>query len=112
MAASNADEWTVVADETPAQIVFDSVGDVFVGRYVEKRHITNPNDPEQQWDQYVFRGIGDEVDGVLCGVNSSYSIAKGMETVQPGQVTRLTYIKDVNVGRPSPMKDFKVETKG
>lgn len=108
MAASNADEWTTVADETPAQVIFDTVGDVFVGTYVEKRHIVNPNDPEQQWDQFVFRGE----DGDLYGVNSSYSIAKGMESVQPGKVTRLTYIKDVNVGRPSPMKDFKVETKG
>lgn len=106
MANSNAEEWTTVADETPAQVIFDTVGDVFVGRFVEKRTLT-PN-PEQSWDQFVFRGIED---GELYGINSSYSIAKGMETVQPGSVVRLTYVKDVEVGRPSPMKDFKIEVK-
>jgi hypothetical protein len=103
------DGWTTVADETPALVVFDTPGeDVFTGTFVEKRHIINPNDADQQWDQYVFRGT----DGDLYGINSSYSIAKGMEAVNPGQECRITFVKTVDVGRPSPMKDFKIETRG
>jgi hypothetical protein len=106
MAAANAEEWTTVADETPAHVVFDTPGeDVFIGKFIEKRTLT-PN-PEQSWDQYVFRGTDDE----LYGINSSYSLAKGMEAVQPGQMVRITYVKNVDVGRPSPMKDFKIEVK-
>lgn len=113
MASGNADsEWTTVADETPAQVIFDTIGDTFEGTYVEKREIVNPNpDPKtgehSKWNQYVFRGT----DGELYGINESYSIAKGMAEVPFGTYTQLEYKKSVEVGRPSPMRDFIIRTR-
>jgi hypothetical protein len=105
MAAGKQDEWTTVADETPSRIVFDTPGeDVFIGTYVEKRVIENPRGDD--FDQFVFTGT----DGALYGTNSSYSLARGMAKVNPGQKVRITYVKNVPIpGQPAPMKDFKID---
>jgi hypothetical protein len=104
MAAGKQDEWTTVADETPSRIVFDTPGeDVFIGTFVETRTIANPKGDD--FDQYVFRGE----DGNLYGTNASYSLTRGMEKVDPGNRVRITYVKNVDVGQPAPMKDFKIE---
>lgn len=104
MAAAKQDEWTTVSDETPARVVFDTPGtDVFIGTYVEMKTIANPKGDD--FDQFVFRGTDDG----LYGINSSYSLARGMSKVSEGQKVRITYVKNVDVGQPAPMKDFKID---
>jgi len=107
MAAPKNDEWTTVADESPSRVVFDTVGDEFIGTYVEKVTINNPKNGED-FDQYVFRGT----DGNLYGTNSSFSLARGMAKVTAGQMVRITYMKNIPIaGQPAPMKDFKIDVK-
>jgi hypothetical protein len=105
MATAKSDEWTTVQDETPSRVIFDTIGDQFIGEYIGSSLI-KINDGET-FTQYRFRGT----DGELYGINESYKIRQAMEDVEPGQVCRITYVKDVDTGQPAPMKDFRVDVR-
>lgn len=96
-------EWTTVQDESPDVIIFDKIGDTFTGTYCGTEEIENE---DEIFTRYLFRNS----EGFFA-INSSYRLAQGMGKVQMGELTRLTYIKDVDTsnGRLNPMKDIKVE---
>lgn len=98
-------EFETIADESPMRVVFDTLGDVFIGRYVGKDHITPEN--EDPFDLFTFRGRDEK----LYAVNTSYKLVEAMEKVQAGQWVRLTYVKDIPSKKGNPMKDFKVDVK-
>lgn len=105
---SAPDEWEfeTVSDESPARIVFEKVGETFVGQYVGMEHI-QPENGEDPFDLYVFRGR----DGNLYSLNNSFKIEKGMQDVKPDAWVRVTYVKEIPVKKGNPMKDFKVEVR-
>lgn len=104
-AATVEDGWEVVREETPARVLFDTVGDQFVGTYEREMHVI-PENGSDEFDLFVFR-----VDQGPVAVNSSYSIRDGLRDVPPGTTVRITYVKDIDTGKDSPMKDFRVEVK-
>lgn len=96
-------EWTTVQDESPDVIIFDTVGDQFIGTYVGTEEIENEG---ETFTRFLFRN-----DKGFFAINSSYRLAQGMGKVQTGELVRLTYIKNVDTssGKLNPMKDIKVE---
>jgi hypothetical protein len=104
-------EFETVVEESPTTIVFDTIGDVFVGQYIGTEHIDLPLDKDgkdQSFDRYTFRGR----DGELYALNQSYKIEMGMDKAAPGQWVRITYVKDIPTSRGlQPMKDFRIEVR-
>lgn len=106
------DEWEfeTVVEESPTMVVFDTIGDVFIGQYVGTEHIDPNNGKDEPFDRYNFRGR----DGELYAVNKSYKLAQAMEDkdIQPETWVRITYIKDIPTDRKlNPMKDFRIDVR-
>jgi hypothetical protein len=104
-------EFETVQEESPTRVIFDTIGDQFVGQYIGDEHIDlPPNDKgeDQSFDLFNFRGR----DGERYAINKSYSLEQAMEKVTEGQWCRITYAKDVPTKRSlNPMKDFRVEVR-
>ena len=99
-------EWETIAEEAAIGVVFDEVGDVFIGAFIGIEHISPEKDGQEPFDRYLFRAK----DGKLYAIPQSYKLIEAMDKVQPGQVTRIEYVKDIPTGRKqNPMKDFTVK---
>lgn len=100
-------EFETVSAESAARVVFDTIGDVFVGQYVQEQTIT-PENGDEPFDLYIFTGR----DGNSYSINKSWKIAQAMDDVKPDEWVRITYVKDIETKRGlNPMKDFKVEVR-
>lgn len=98
--------WEVVAEESAARVVFDTVGDQFTGVYKGVEEIHPDND--EPFSMFRFQGM----DGEPYAINQSYRLREGMAKVNIGDVTRITYVKDIATGKNlNPLKDFRVEVK-
>lgn len=99
-------EWKTIAEEGALTVVFDKIGDQFVGRYVGVEHIEPDNGKDEAFDRFTFRAK----DKNLYAVNQSYKLADALEDVAPGTWVRITYVKDIPTKRAlNPMKDFVVD---
>lgn len=103
-------EWETVAEAAATRVVFDTIGDTFVGQFIGIDHIDrepSANGEDQSFDLYNFRGR----DGDLYAVNNSYSLQEPLSKPDViGKWVRLTYIKDVKTGRKlNDMKSFQVD---
>jgi hypothetical protein len=100
--------WTVVEEESPAQVVFDKPGDSFTATFQGMEII--PVDSEvpdgETFTQLRFR----REDGYF-GINAGYKLLKAFGKIAAGSLVRITYVKDVDTsgGKLNPMKDFRVE---
>lgn len=97
-------EFETVVDESPSKVIFETIGDVFVGQYEGMQHIA-PDNGEDPFDLLTFRGR----DGNLYGVNNSYKMSQATNLMPLGAWVRLTYTKDIDTRKGNPMKDIKVE---
>lgn len=101
-------DWTNVAEESAIRVVFDTIGDVFVGQYVGVDHVKAEKDgKDASFDLYVFRGQ----DGKLYALNQSFKLVQAMDQVSEGTWVRVTYVADVPTKQPQPMKDFRVDVR-
>jgi len=109
MVTSAPDEWEfeTVAEESGIKVVFENVGDVFVGQYIGVEHIEPENGKDEPFDLLTFRGR----DQRLYSVNTSYKLSRAMEKVTAGDWVRITYVKAIATGRAEPLKDYRVEVK-
>jgi hypothetical protein len=99
---ADTNSWETVADETPDRIIFDTLGDQFVGTY-EGEMLVDLDDGEQ--GKYLtFRNA----DGYFC-TSAGYKLDQAFQKISVGSLVRLTYVKNVDTGQPTPMKDMKVE---
>jgi len=101
----NKVSWDTVIQETGDQIVFDTVGDQFVGLYTGKREVTL--DDGQKFTLLTFMGPGMK----RYQTNAGWKLENGFldAEIKRGDIVRVTYVQDIDTGRPSPMKDFRVE---
>lgn len=103
-------EWETVAEESPTRVVFDTLGDTFVGQYVGDQHIEQEPDEDgkdQSFDLFLFRGRDSE----LYAVNHSYKLIEAMEKVTEGDWVRIVFVKEIPSKRGNPLKDFRVDVK-
>jgi hypothetical protein len=101
--------WETVVQEAGAQIVFDTVGDQFIGLYTGKRDVelVNNKGEMEKFTVLTFKGT----DGNPYQTNAGWKLETGFMSadIKRGDIVRVTYVKDVDTGQPSPMKDFRVE---
>lgn len=94
--------WSVHTQETGDQIVFDTVGDQFIGMY------TGPQKAEKDGDSFtILTWIG--TDGKPYQTNAGWKLEQAFSDIPNGTITRVTRCKDIDTGQPSPMKDFRVD---
>lgn len=112
--ASAPEEWVTVDEGAPTMVSLDTVGDVFVGRYIGMVEIVNPNDNET-WKQYRFHMEdthgGDFTVGELVGINGTYSLDSAMPKVPEGALVRLENMKEIPTKKGNPMHSYKVQYK-
>jgi len=101
-------EFETIVDESATVVIFDTVGDQFVGQYKGTEHIDPGTEDQEAFDRFLFVGR----DSNLYALPMSYKLNTAMEDVKPDQWVRITYVKDIPTGRKlNPMKDFKVEVR-
>lgn len=101
-------EWDTVAEESAIGVVFEQIGETFIGQYIGRETITPDGPDAEPFDRFVFRAR----DGKRYAINVSYKLAEAMTKVQPDQWTKITYVADVPTGRKlNPMKDFRVDVR-
>jgi len=100
-------EFETIVDESATVIIFDEIGDVFVGMYDRTERI-DPGGEQDPFERFLFTGR----DRKPYAIPQSYKLNAAMEDVEPGTWVRITYVKDIPTGRNlNPMKDFRVEVK-
>jgi hypothetical protein len=104
MAAMDWDsvQWQTVVEEAGLQIVFNAIGDEFVGQFNGARHAMNGDD---EFTILTFRGT----DGEAYQTNAGWKLREGFSDIPAGSIVRIKYVKDVETGGPSPMKDFRID---
>jgi len=105
-------EFETIAEESATGIVFDTIGDQFVGQYKGVEHIdpgtVDGDGKSKAFSRFLFMGR----DGKPYAVPQSFKLNAAMEDVEDDQWVRITYVKDIPTGRDlNPMKDFRVEVR-
>lgn len=95
-------DWQQVSEEESdeTKVVFDTIGDEFVGVYLGKREV--PNEDGTFW-QHRF-AVGEQ----KFFVNGNHSLNQGMSRVAKGAVARVEYTSDKDTGAASPMRVYTV----
>lgn len=100
----DVDEWETVIEDSGVPIEFQKFGDQFIGRFEGERTITPPDGTKESFTQQMFRD-----DGVLYVMSGGYKLRAAFKDIAIGTRVRITYVRDVQTGQPSPMRDFRVE---
>lgn len=110
-AEDSATEWETVADESPARVNLDEIGDVFIGTYTgilsipAENNITREHPEGEAFDLYTFKGV----DGKPYALGKTNKLDSAMESIQPGAKVRIELMKLIQTKNGlNPMKDFKV----
>lgn len=116
----NQFEWETVHEEAPDQLQFTDVGDTYVGEY--KGHdliFPQPDDHSEWFIQLKWRDpAGLKTTNAGYELQSTFTEVKFGENgdpivtdiIPPGTVTRLRLMKLVDIGQPSLMKSFRVDS--
>lgn len=107
------DGWTTVSDgtaqpEPETKIIFEEIGDEFVGEFLGYRHLTD-RESGQNYSQARFR---DTETNEICYTRANHSMKEGLDRVAIGSLTKIIYVSDTDTGMPSPMRTFTVQSKG
>lgn len=100
-----SEQWDTVQEESATRVVFDEYGDSIKGTFIGPEEIAPQNG--EPFTLLLLRGDDD----VVYALNSSYKLDQAFGKVNPGDYVRVTYVKEIDTGEASPMKDFKVEVR-
>jgi hypothetical protein len=100
------DGWKTVSEDEvdETKIVFDTIGDIYVGRYLGSRVLSNA---DGNYTQLRFQGE----DGGYYFTNANYSLQKTFADMRPGTTVRIAFVSEKDVGQKSPMRVFRVDTR-
>jgi hypothetical protein len=107
--STSPEEWEFeeVVSDAPTVIVFDTIGDQFIGKYNGIQHV-EARASREEYERFAFTGI----DGNRYAVSKSRTLDDLMKKVPVGQWVRITYTGDIPQSKGfHPMKDFTVEVK-
>lgn len=105
--------WETVRDEAPIGVVFDTIGDEFVGQFQRKQHVDREmtaNGEDQSFDLFIFKGR----DGKPYALPNSYVLEQAYEDeiFKAGDWVRIVYVKDVKTsGGKNDMKDLMIQVR-
>ena len=97
---NDSDTWTEVTSES--QLVFDTIGDEWVGRFTGLDQIGSRG----MWQAH-FDGIGENA-GESYFTNAGYDLRKKLEKIPVKSIVKMRYDADQDTGQDKPMKVFKV----
>lgn len=103
-------EWETVHDESPTIVLFDQVGETFVGQEAGKKYVEMPpgdKGEDESFHIYLFRGR----DGELYGMYESYAMTEGMKAVPSGAWVRITFVSEIPVKKGQPMKNLRFDVR-
>lgn len=105
MSTTPGTEWVEVktdsmVDET--KIVFDTIGDEFIGTYLGTR--TQEDEEGKPYTQIRWQ-VGED----FFFTNATYGLRQAYKGIRAGTVTRTRYVDDLDTGRATPMKVFRVD---
>lgn len=93
-----------VLDRGAAETVsFEHCGESFVGIFEGLEEVTT--DDGEQLPLGRFTGP----DAKAYAIFPNTVMLRGLRKLEPGQWARITYVADVDTGKPSPLKSFVVE---
>lgn len=104
------DDWDfeTVRDSTPTRVIFEEIGETFIGQYVGKELITPDNiDP---FSMHVFKAR----DGERYAMSDSFALNDYFEDNADdaiGKWFRLTYVQDIPSKKGNPMKDIRIDVR-
>jgi hypothetical protein len=100
-------EWDLQHEESPEQIVFDTIGDEYVGLYLGAEVITfeDKKGDSQSFTQHRFRDPG----GITV-INGGYELNAELAKITPDTMIRIKLMKLVDVGQNDPMKSYRIWT--
>jgi hypothetical protein len=102
------DGWQTVADENATRIVFDTIGDEFIGTYLGHDLVNG------EYDYLMFRGTDDKLYSTSCGwkLGEAFGTVDEAGKIAEGSMVRITYVKEIPMdGNRNPLKDFRVDVK-
>ena len=113
-------EWDNVHEEAPDQLVFDTLGDKYVGEYSGHDLIyPTPDDPSKWFIQLRFRDMdGTKVTNAGYELRTAYvnvtvddagMVVAHEDKIPTGSITRTELVKLVDVDQASPMKSYRVD---
>lgn len=110
-ADSSDDGWGTVSEVSATQVSLE-IGDVFTG-IKRGSEVLTANDGNE-FTVYYFEAKNVGTSGLeedeFCSFAESHKLKKLAE-VPDGHMVRITRVKDVDVNRPQPMKDYRIESK-
>lgn len=98
-------EWDTVAKESPFQVTFEEVGEVFIGKYTGTETITP--DKDDPFDVLTF----EDSRGKRYSISPSYKLVRAFAGIDNGSWCRITFVALIDTGNKQPMKDFRVDVK-
>jgi len=99
--------WDIQHEESPDQIVFDTVGDEYVGLLLGSEVIQfekKKGEPES-FTQWRFRDPG----GITV-INGGYELNTELSKIAADSMVRIKLMKLVDVGQKDPMKSYRIWT--
>lgn len=103
-------EFETVHDESPTIVMFEEIGETFIGQYAGQKHVEMPPDNDgrdQSFDIYRFRGR----DNALYGIYNSYAMDEGMRKVDEGAWVRITFVSEIPAKKGQPMKNLRIDVR-
>jgi hypothetical protein len=100
-------EWDLQHEESPDQIIFNAVGDEYVGLLIGSEDITfeDKKGESQTFTQWRFRDPG----GITV-INGGYELNVELSKVPVESMVRIRLMKLVDVGQNDPMKSYRIWT--
>src|SRR5262245_36775584 len=98
MEMAQAMQWNTVSEgaqesKEEIKVVFDTIGDEFIGKFLGMRTIGEGSDSYQQ-------ARFEDEEGNLYFTNANFDLRNGLKKVRVGSVVRIQYVADVSTGHP------------
>lgn len=85
-------------------VKFDTIGTEFVGKYLSQEEETSTfNGESRKSTVYTFMNKQGSFK-----VNPPADLRKRLATLKIGEIAKIIYVSDKDIGKPSPMKVFKL----
>jgi len=99
-------EFETVHTEAPDQIVFDTIGDTYIGKYLGQEVIEfeTKKGTTESFTQLKFL---DPQGGKV--LNAGYDLLQAFKGIQEQSIVRIQLMKFVDVDQESPMKSYRVD---
>lgn len=100
-------QWSNVHEEAPDQVLFENIGDKFVGLYLgsEVIEFEDSKGDHQEFTQLKFR-----IPAGPVVINAGYELREAFKSIAPESMVRIELIKFVKIrNQQSPMSSFRVD---